>query len=322
VRDLSIVIVSWNTRELTLACLAALEPEVGPGGTAGLDAEVWLVDNGSRDGTLASVRERFPWVRVVGLSRNLGFAAGVNTGLRRIEGRHALLLNSDTRATAGALARCVDYLDRHPDVGVVGPLLLHPDGSTQRSIHRLPRIATEVLPRGVFERLLPKRFPSERSGDASPRDVEALRGAALFVRASLLGEVGLLPEEYFLFLEETEWCRRIGRAGWRIVHLPAARVVHVLGASSKRKHPALTRIEYHRSLYRFYRDTRTPLTRAGVLALRFAKSLFYVSSQAPLALAGGRHLARWRVHRDVLAWHLRGCPASVGLSGIEGESLG
>jgi GT2 family glycosyltransferase len=320
-KDLSVVVPSWNTREITLACLAHLEAEVGPAGGAGLDAEVWLVDNGSRDGTPAAVRERYPWVRLIELPRNLGFAAGINTGLRRIEGRHALLLNSDTRVLPGALRRCVDHLDDHPDVGVVGPRLLHPDGSPQRSVHRLPRLVTEVLPTALLEQMLPSRFPSERGGPVT-RDVEALRGAALFVRAALLREVGLLPEEYFLFLEETEWCRRIGRAGWRIVHLPAARVVHLLGASSKRKHPALTRIEYHRSLYRYYRESRSALSGRVVLGLRLAKSLFYVSSQAPLALVGGRLRARWRVHRDVLAWHLRGCPASVGLSAIEGERLG
>lgn len=320
-KDLSIVIPSWNTREVTLAGLAELEREVGPGGGSGLEAEVWLVDNGSRDGTPAAVRARFPWVRVVALPRNLGFAAGINTGLRRIEGRHALLLNSDARVLPGALRACVEFLDRHPDVGAVGPRLLHPDGSPQRSVHPLPGLAGEVLPRALLEWVLPSRFASERGGDAA-RDVQALRGAALFVRAAVLREVGLLPEEYFLFLEETEWCRRIGLAGWRIVHLPEARVVHLLGASSKRKHPGLTRIEYHRSLYRYFRDTRSRWSGAAVWALRFARSIFYVSSQAPLALAGGRHGARWRAHRDVLAWHLRGCPASVGLSAIEGERLG
>jgi GT2 family glycosyltransferase len=321
VRDLSVVVPTWNTREITLGCLAHLEGEVGPGGSAGLDAEVWLVDNGSDDGTAAAVRERYPWVKRIELSRNLGFAAGVNTGLRRIEGRHALLLNSDAHVLPGALRRCVEYLDRHPDVGVVGPRLLHPNGSSQRSVHRLPRLASEVLPAALLERILPSRFPSEHGG-AVVQDVEALRGAALFVRAAVLREVGLLPEQYFLFLEETEWCRRIGIAGWRIVHLPEARVIHLLGASSKRKHPALTRIEYHRSLYRYHRESRSALSGAAVLGLCLAKSLFYVSSQAPLALTGGPRRARWRVHRDVLAWHLRGCPAAVGLCALEGEGLG
>jgi GT2 family glycosyltransferase len=312
--DLSIVVVTWNTRELVLDCLASIEAELAAGGgSAGLAAETCVVDNGSGDGTVEAIRQRFAWVRVVSLPRNVGFAAGSNAGLHALRGRHALLLNSDATLVRGVLRGCVEYLDANPDVGVVGPQLLNPDGSKQNSIHNFPMLATEVVPKGVFQFFFRRRFPSRRWAGEQPIDVEAVAGAALFVRASLLSELGKLPEDYFFFLEETDFCLRVHAAGWRVVHFPAAFVVHLSGASSKRRSPALTRIEYHRSLYRFFRKYRGPVPSALVLALRTTKAFFYVLTQAPLALAGRRHRARWAIHRDVLVWHLRGCPASVGL---------
>jgi len=312
--DLSIIVVTWNTRELVLECLASIESELScPGGSPGLAAETCVVDNGSNDGTVEAVRRRFPKVRLVTLSRNVGFAAGSNAGLRALRGRHALLLNSDAQLVPGVLRRCVSYLDAHGDVGVVGPQLLSPDGSKQNSIHNFPMLMTELLPKGIFQFFFRRRFPSRRWAGDAPIDVEAVVGAALFLRASLLREVGPLPEDYFFFLEETEWCLRVRSAGWRVVHLPSAFVTHLSGGSSKRRSPALTRIEYHRSLYRFFRKHHGPMATAFVLALRFAKAFFYVVTQAPLALAGERYRERWRIHRDVLLWHLTGCPQSVGL---------
>ena len=312
--DLSIVVVTWNTRDLVLDCLASIEAELSSqGGSAGVVAETCVVDNASSDGTQDAIRRRFPWVQVVSLPRNVGFAAGSNAGLRSLRGRHALLLNSDARLERGVLARCVAYLDAHPDVGVVGPQLLNPDGSKQNSIHNFPMLVTEVLPKGIFQFLFRRRFPSRRWAGESPIDVQAVAGAALFLRAQLLREVGILPEEYFFFLEETDWCLRVRSAGWRVVHLPDVFVTHLSGGSSKRRSPALTRIEYHRSLYHFFRKHHGTVPTALVLGLRFTKAFFYLVTQAPLVLAGERHRERWDIHRRVLLWHLRGCPATVGI---------
>ena len=308
--DLSIVVVTWETRDLVLECLAALEDAMP---ASGLECEVIVVDNGSTDGTAQAVRSLFPRARLLVQPRNRGFAAGCNAALRERCGRHVLLLNSDTRVLPGALERCLRFLDAHPDVGVVGPQLLNPDGTTQNSIHNSPLVVTELLPKGLFQFLFRRRFPSRRWASEGPLEVEAVSGAALFARGAAIERVGPLSEEYFFFLEETDWCWRVREAGWRVVHLPDARVVHLSGGSSKRRNPALTRIEYHRSLYRFFRKYRGVSSAAVVFALRFSKAFFYVVSQAPVALAGGRGLARWRVHRDVFAWHLRGCPTAVGL---------
>ncbi|MEE9607707.1 MAG: glycosyltransferase family 2 protein [Myxococcota bacterium] len=323
--DLSVVVVTWNTRRLALECLEALERETERCRRRApwIESEIAVVDNGSSDGTADAIRSRFPRARVVRLARNAGFAAGANAGLRRARGRVVLLLNSDTRVQPGALAACVGYLDRHPDVGIVGPQLLHSDGSRQNSVHHFPRLVAELLPKGLLQLLFRRRFPSQRWTRADgPIDVEAVSGAALFARRELVREVGPLSERYFFFLEETDWCWRARSSGWRVVHLPAARVVHHLGASSKRPHPALTRIEYHRSLYRFYRERRGSVSMAMVLSLRFAKALLYVVTQAPFAVVDSRRRRRWRAHCAVFAWHLRGCPASVGLQQLSPGEAG
>lgn len=313
--DLSIVIPSWDTRELALACLDAALREVRAASPRRA-CEILLVDNGSEDGTADAVRERFPGVRVLRLARNLGFAAGVNRGLALARGRHVLLLNTDARLLPGALERCVALLDARPDIGVVGPALLRADGRPRASAHRFPLVAGELLPPRLRDGARPRRAGAWRGGGGLPVDVEALRGAALFVRAGLLRSVGGLSEAYFFFLEDTDWCWRVRAAGLRVVVLPTARAVHLSGASSARRSPSLTRIEYHRSLYRFLLRHRGAGRATAVWMLRFAKSLARVVLGAPLALASRARRARWSVHRDVLAWHLRGCPRAVGLASL------
>ena len=316
--DLSIVVLTWNGRELTLACLDSIDRELRQRADAGrIESETVVVDNGSSDGTVAALRERHPWAEVVALPRNVGFAAGHNAGIARARrGRHVLLLNNDTVVRRGALERCVAFLDTHPDVGAVGPQLVYPDGRKQNSIHAYPSLLTEFVPRGLLETLLPRRFPSTRVALRGPVDVDAVLGACIAVRRAALDAIGPLPEDYFFFLEETDWLFRMTRAGWRVVHLPDAELVHVHGAGTKRRVPLETRIEYHRSLYHFFRKNRGPAQALGVVALRLLRLVAGLAALAPLALASARQRERFRQRLALLGWHLRGCPPSWGLSGV------
>ncbi len=307
--DLSVVVVSWNTRALTLAGLRAASRVLA---ASPLRSELWLVDNGSSDGTAAAVRRCVPGARVIARASNGGFARGANAGLRAARGRHLLLLNSDARLLSGAAETCVALLDASPDVAIVGPSLLRPDGRRERSVHAPPHLWMELVPPALAG-LAWRGAPPWRRPPPTPRDVPALRGAALFVRAAAVRQVGPLPEDYFFFLEETDWCMRMRRAGWRVVQHPGAAAIHLSGASSKRPHPAATRIEYHRSLYQYYRLHRGRLAASAVRALRFAKAALRAVGQAPLALFSARRRVRWRSHCAVLRWHLRGCPALPGL---------
>lgn len=312
--DLSIVIVSWNTCELTLACLESIEREVRVRRDAGrIECEVLLVDNASSDETVASVRGRFPWVTVLAQTENLGFAAGNNVGFRAAHGRHILLLNSDTVLRHNSIECMVRYLDAHPEVGAVGPQLLNADGSKQNCIHNFPSLATEFVPKGLLERFSPARFPSKRFVHTQPIAVDAVLGACLMVRREVIERVGLMPEEYFLFLEETDWCWSMQESGFRVMHLPTVEVLHHSGASSKKRIRAATRIEYHRSLYRFFRKRRGCLAATLVWMYRLVKNLFYLVALALPAAVSLRQRDRWQASVAVLVWHLAGCPADAGL---------
>lgn len=318
--DLSIVIVTWNAKQVLLDCLESIQRELHGRTDAGrIETETLVVDNGSHDGSVAAVRERYPWAEVIALPENIGFAAGNNVGLRRAKGRHALLLNSDTVVLPDALETCVRYLDAHPDVGAAGLQLLNPDRSKQNCIHNYPGLLTEIVPKGVLETLWPRRYPSKRYVHAQPIDVEAVLGACLFVRREVMEAVGPMPEDYFFFLEETDWCFQIARAGWRVVHVPDAEVIHIFGASTKKKVPAETRIEYHRSLYHFFRKNRGWFPALLIVTIRVLKALLYVALGAPIALFPGRGRERWLQDWQVLRWHLRGCPANEGLARLREE---
>lgn len=312
--DLSIVIVSWNTCELTLACIESIEREVWSRRDAGrIECEVLLVDNASADETVASVRSRFPKVIILAQTKNLGFAAGNNVGFRKAQGRHILLLNSDTVLKYDSLECMVRYLDTHSEVGAVGPQLLNADGSKQNCIHNFPSLATEFVPKGLLERLFPARFPSKRFVHTQPIAVDAVLGACLMVRREVIERVGPMPEEYFLFLEETDWCWSMQEAGFRVMHLPSIEVLHHSGASSKKRIRAATRIEYHRSLYLFLRKRRGWLAMALVWAYRLIKNFFYLVVLALPSAISLRQRDRWQASVAVFAWHFAGCPADAGL---------
>ncbi len=299
--DLSIIIVAWNARELVLDCMASIQAAA-----LEISYEVIVVDNGSTDGGAAAVRRQFPEVQAIGLPRNIGFAAGNNQGLLKMNGRHAVLLNSDTIVMPGGLERCVRYLDENPHVGVVGPQLLNPDRTKQNCIHNSPTLISEIVSQSLLRRLLPRRYPSKRVDYREPVEVEAVLGACLFVRWEVIQEVGPLGEDYFFFLEDTDWCHMIRARGWKVVHIPDAYVIHLSGESSKKKLPLRTRIEYYRSRYTFFRRNRGALAYWALLAIVLGKVLLG-------SLLGGRRAAEYR---KLLAWHWQGRPASAGLGSV------
>ena len=310
--DLSAVIATWNGWEFLAACLDSLDRDVrGPGE---ISLQTIVVDNGSGDGTPARLAEHYPWVECVALPVNVGFAAGVNAGLGRARGRHIALLNNDTVVGPGALEACVAHLDAHADVGVVGPQLLGADGRKQNSVHNEPSLVGEIVPNWLLQTLWPRRHPSKRQVYAAPLEVEAVLGACLVVRGEVVREVGPLPEAYFFFLEETDWCRAIRAAGWGVWHLPDVTVTHLHGATSKKRDPARTRIEYHRSLYRFFRKNRSPAALGALVGVRVAKSILHVVVGLPGALVSRKGRERWRARWRVLAWHLAGLPEGWGMA--------
>jgi GT2 family glycosyltransferase len=318
--DLSVVIVNWNTRALLLECLAATRDELEREARAsGLLGEIIVVDNGSRDGSADAVREAFDDVEVLPLPENRGYAAGNNAGIAVAKGRILLLLNSDAFLLPGALRVALDVFERSPDVAAAGVQLVHPDGRLQNSIHTFPRFWLELVPRALLELSMPKRFPSKRYRHAGPIDVDAVLGAAFFVRRAVIDEIGPLCEDYFFFLEETELCWRIKCARHRVVHIPAARAEHRSGASSKRRHSLATRVEFHRSLYHFLRTNQGVVPAAAVVVLRVVKGLVSLPFLLLLAIVSQRQRERLGIVWGMLVWHTLGCPRHWGLTGVVPE---
>ena len=218
------VVVTYDALPWIERCLASV---------AGIETVV--VDNGSSDGTVDVVRERFPQVRVIE-SSNDGLAAGWNRGIAETGSEHVLVLNADAWLVEDALSRLVAAADRHPRAAAIGPKLLNPDGSLQRSVRGFPttwRLATEYL-------YLRKLAPRSRSLNAfygagfdheSERAVEWVMGACFLLRRSAYDEVGPFDERFFLFSEEVDWMRRATDRGWSVVFTPEARCVHVSGAA-------------------------------------------------------------------------------------------
>jgi N-acetylglucosaminyl-diphospho-decaprenol L-rhamnosyltransferase len=199
------------------------------------DEEVVVVDNGSTDGTVEVVRELFPQVKVIEQG-NVGLAAGWNRGILETGGRYVLILNADAWLTEGSLRRLVAFADERTDAAIVGPRLLNPDGSLQRSVRGFPtlwRLATEYF---FLRKLAPRTqalnaFYAGGFAHDEQREAEFLMGACMLVRREAIDQVGPLDEAFFLFSEETDWAYRFRKAGWKVLFFPGAECVHVGGAS-------------------------------------------------------------------------------------------
>lgn len=265
--DLSVVIVSWNTRDYLTRCLRSVSDEAK---RARLSTEIIVVDNASRDGSADAVRNGFPDVVLLPLESNRGFAAATNEGIRRGSGRDVLLLNPDTELQHGSLEVLQRTLHAMPHVGLVSGLLLNPDGSRQSSGYRFPGLVQTFLD---FFPLHPRLIASGLNGRVSPGDgitpyeVDHPLGACMLARHEVIERVGLLDECYFMYSEEIDWCQRLHQAGWTILVAPQARIIHFGGQSTKQA-PAEMFLQLHRSRARYFGRYASPtfLTRAARLA--------------------------------------------------------
>jgi GT2 family glycosyltransferase len=230
--DVSVVIVSFNTRELLRECLRAVVVEES------LNAEVLVVDNASSDGSAAMVAEEFPWVRLTALETNVGFAAANNVAFRQARGRYVTLLNSDAFLGESTLSRAIRLMDSHPGVGLAGARLIGRDGHWQPSARLFPSLTNDLLAlTGLSVRFAGSRLfgRADRSwaDPAVAAETDWVPGAFSIIRRSVLEEVGHFDERFFLYYEEVDLCRRIKAAGFGVAYWPELQVVHIGGESSK-----------------------------------------------------------------------------------------
>jgi GT2 family glycosyltransferase len=309
--DLSVIIVNWNTRELLLKCIESFYRTV-----KGLGFEIFVVDNGSSDGSPDSVQRRFPEIELIRNRRNLGFARANNEALKRSKGRYALLLNTDVILTDDAVEKLVEFMEENPTVGIAGGQLINGDGSKQNSFDNFPSLATEALNKSLLRMFFPKRYPSKRVDYREPIDVHSVIGACMIIRSQSIKEVGLLDEDYFFFLEETDWCYRMRRRRWRVCHMPQAKIVHLQGKTANLVKDR-AKIEYYRSLYLFFKKHRGIVESAllrGCLFSRFCID-FLLTFLVCLFTAFRRKRLREKlgIYSKLIYWHLRLCPEGMGL---------
>jgi N-acetylglucosaminyl-diphospho-decaprenol L-rhamnosyltransferase len=256
--DLSVIIVSWNVRDLLRRCLLSLRPSLSDSPAQGETAsEVVVVDNGSRDGSPEMVAADFPEVRLIRNLENRGFTAANNQGLAVSRGRQLLLLNPDTEVVGNAVATMAAYLEAYPRVGALGPQLRYPDGRLQSSRRRFPTLSTALVESTVLQEWghdnpILRRYYMADTPDNAVQPVDWVVGACLMVRREAFEQVGGLDEGFFMYSEELDWCHRIKDAGWEIVYLPTATVIHYEGKSSEQV-VAARHIYFQNSKVRYFR---------------------------------------------------------------------
>jgi N-acetylglucosaminyl-diphospho-decaprenol L-rhamnosyltransferase len=316
--DVSVIIVSWNVRDLLEDCLESLlaSPGIEWGDQAPdriatedtsllreppLSGEVIVVDNASNDGSPEMVRSRFPWVRLIAYSENLGFARGNNRAISLSRGRYVLFLNPDTVVLGDAVAAMVVCMGAHREIGVLGPELRYGDGSLQSSRRRFPTFLMALFESTPLAWHWPgnrwaRRYHMDDIPPAAPGGdeiqlVDWVVGAVLLTRKEILDQVGGFDEGYFMYSEELDWCRRAVDCGWRVAFFPEAQVVHYEGKSSE-QFVVARHIRFQTSKVRYFRKFHGALAAGALRASVLVMFSIEWALEAVKWLAGSRRALR------------------------------
>jgi hypothetical protein len=293
-KDLAVVIVSWNTRDLTLDALRTLYQDLAANGP---EAEVWVIDNASSDGTADAIRQQFPQTRLVISESNLGFAGGNNHALRMMGfsdtpghtrpddtlPNAVYLLNSDTLTQRGATQMLYDALFSLPRAGVVGAQLFYGDGAFQHGAFRFPGLSQLIIdlfpvPGRLHDSALNGRYRRAAYKKGKPFPVDHTLGATMMIRREVIQRTGMFDEQYFMYCEEIDWSIRIRQAGWEIYTVPAAHVTHLAGQSTGQIRPQ-SLVNLWRSRLRLYQKHYPPMK------LRLARVIVQVGMRRQIGLA-------------------------------------
>jgi GT2 family glycosyltransferase len=297
----SVIIVNWNARDLVLGLLRSLSD---PDNRSEHRLELIVVDNDSRDHSVAAIRREFPDIELVVQTENRGFAGGVNPGVEVATQPLVLLLNSDAQTSRASIEESARYMVEHPEVGVMGPRILYPDGSHLASCWRDPSLVWMALGALGLSRLKPFKFA--RYGERTftePAEVDSVCGCAMMIRRDLLVDLGGLDEDYFMYFEETDFCLRARRHGKQVHHAPVGEFVHEGGGTSKSVR-LRTFLDFKRSEILYHRKhggVATAIAARGLLTLGAA---LRVPPLALLSLLGTSERARTQLelHWKGLLW--------------------
>lgn len=258
---LALVIISYNTKSDLEACLISVREKLG-------EVTTVVVDNGSSDGSQEMVRDKFPWVRLVENVGNLGYASACNLGIKATSEPYVFILNSDVKFLEDGLEKIIDYLDSHPDVGSLGPMVLNNDGTTQMSCRRFPSIM-ETIAHGFLGDVWPNNpFTTSYQMKDIPREepcpADWVSGAAMLLRRDAVEKVGGFDEAYFMYVEDVDLCWQMKQAGFAVIYHPDFRLVHHIGRASRQESLRML-YHHHRSMYIFFRKRHRGLKGLALL---------------------------------------------------------
>lgn len=313
--DVSIIIVNYNTRDHLLKCIASTLQQ-----GKDTNCHVIVIDNGSSDGSADAVKQLHPDVTLIRNEQNHGFARAVNQGLKSADKNdYHLILNSDATLADNYLKKAIEFLETHPRCAIVTGQLLDPDGSRQNSFDNFPSLLSETFGKGLLRIILPKKYPSKNQPYTSPFEVESVIGAAMLVRQRAIDAVGLLDEDYFFFLEETDWCYRMKREGWSIYFVPEALAYHIQGET--KKHVLIpAKIEYTNSLYKFFHKRYSILAYGLLRLIKPVKIILGLIVNLLLSILTLGLVKRFRqdviLSASLTIWHIRFCTEKMTLQYI------
>jgi GT2 family glycosyltransferase len=255
--DLSIIIVNWKVKDLLEKCLQSVFEQ-----TKNISFEVFVVDNNSGDGSVEMVRQKFPQVDLTASGENLGFAKGNNLAIKKSRGRYVLLLNPDTEILENALEKMVHFMDAHEDCGVAGCNLLNSDSSLQFSVRAFPDLASQVFILLKIHHLFPHskamyKYLVQNFDYGKTQEVDQVMGAFMIIRREVLDKIGLLDENFWIWFEEVDFCKRAKSAGWKIFYTPEAKIIHHYGQSFKQTMGLKKQKNFNRSLSYYFRKNGT-----------------------------------------------------------------
>lgn len=226
----SFIIVNWNVRELLEKCLLSIAKF-----SSHFNYEVIVADNASMDGSVWMMRERFPQINLIANTKNVGFAAGVNQGIKQARGEYIVLLNPDVEIKESTLEKLLDEFKNYADSGIVGGKIKNEDGSIQPSVRAYPDIWSHILITLKFQHILKSRaigrYMAEDFNYDKRQEVDQVMGAFFAIRRKVIEQIGLMDERFFLWFEEVDFCKRVKTSGWKIIYTPESEVIHLGGKS-------------------------------------------------------------------------------------------
>jgi len=295
--DVSIIIVSWNAKEKLRCCLNSLvcrEDEY--------TQDIIVVENGSMDGSMQMVEEEYPSVRLIKNRNNLGFSRANNIGIRSSKGRYLCLINSDVIVLDNCIKNLMSFMKEHPAAGMVGPRIINPDRTLQPSCRHFPTIWNNMCQSLGLNHLFPKSaffsyWIMDYWNHESIRSVEALSGCFLMVRREAVEEVGLLDENFFIYGEDLDWCKRFHMAGWDIVFYPYADAIH-FGSASSANAPIKFYLEMQKADLQYWRKHHGKIGKFSYVIVILLRNVLRV-------IARGFQYIVWPYRRETVGFKLQ-----------------